>query len=271
VKQVAFDPKTLQDAPEPPKPAEKAPVVPEKLVFSEGKPKAADVDLQVKPVEKQTLPEEKTEPRTENVRVAPLKNSGPSSLDSELRSVAGGLLQTGPSSRAQPVLAMATEAGVEGGAKKAGGGQDRMLSGRISLDDALDALGRVPTRESPVAIPGNALFDYAKAELGSEALPVLQKIADLRRRFPDYIMVIVGHTDSKGTEEYNLGLSQRRADAVKEWLVKHHKMDPSKLETVGRGAAELIVPAGSVEEEAPNRRVEVILRPANQPGRVLNR
>jgi outer membrane protein OmpA-like peptidoglycan-associated protein len=84
-------------------------------------------------------------------------------------------------------------------------------------------------------------------------------------------MVIVGHTDSKGTEEYNLGLSQRRADAVKEWLVKHHKMDPSKLETVGRGAAELIVPAGSVEEEAPNRRVEVILRPANQPGRVLNR
>jgi outer membrane protein OmpA-like peptidoglycan-associated protein len=102
-------------------------------------------------------------------------------------------------------------------------------------------------------------------------VPILEKIADLRRRFPDYVMVITGHTDATGSEEYNLRLSQRRADAVKEWLVKRYKMDAAKLETVGRGSTELIVPAGNVEDQAPNRRVEVLLRPLNQPGKVPRR
>jgi OOP family OmpA-OmpF porin len=267
VKQVAIDPRTLQDAPEPPKPAEKQPVVPDKLVFSEAKPQAVDVDLQVKPVEKKKLVEERVEAPAENVPLAGLKSAGPSSLDSELRSVAGNLLQAGPSSKAQPVLAMATEAGVQKAGRGGTGEKDGTFAGRVSLEDALDAIGKIPTRESPVAIPGNALFGYDSSELGPESLPVLEKIAELRRRFPDYVMVIIGHTDATGTEDYNLRLSQRRADAVKEWLVKRYKMEAWKLETVGRGSTELIVPAGNVEDQAPNRRVEVLLRPVNQPGK----
>jgi outer membrane protein OmpA-like peptidoglycan-associated protein len=95
----------------------------------------------------------------------------------------------------------------------------------------------------------------------------LEKIADLRRRFPDYIMVIIGHTDAMGSSDYNLRLSQKRADAVREWLIRRYGMDPAKLETIGRGAQELMVVDGSVEEQAPNRRVEVILRPANLPSK----
>lgn len=271
VKQVTIDPKTLQDVPEPPKPAEKAPLVPEKLVFSEAKPQATDVDLQVKPVEKQKLAEEKVEARAENVQVAPLKASGPSSLDAELRSVAGSLLQAGPISRSQPVLAMATEAGVAGAGKASAGGKEGTFTGRLSLEEALDAIGKVPTRESPVAIPGNTLFAYDSFELGPESLPTLEKIAEYRRRFPDYVMVIVGHTDASGSDDYNLRLSQRRADAVKEWLVKQHKMDAARLETVGRGSLDLLVPASNVEDQARNRRVEVYLRPVTQPGRVQRR
>jgi outer membrane protein OmpA-like peptidoglycan-associated protein len=250
---------------------EKAPAVPEKLIFSEAKPQAADVDLQVRPMEKQKLAEEKVEPRLENVQVAPLKASGPSSLDAELRSVAGSLLQAGPSSRSQPVLAMAAEAGVAGAAKAGAGGKEGTFGGRLSLDEALDAIGKVPTRESPVAIPGNTLFGYDSSDLGPEALPTLEKIAEYRRRFPDYVMVIVGHTDAVGSDEYNLRLSQRRADAVKEWLVRQHKMDASRLETVGRGSLDLLVPASNVEEQARNRRVEVYLRPVTQPGRIQRR
>jgi outer membrane protein OmpA-like peptidoglycan-associated protein len=267
VKQVSIDPRTLQDAPPPPKAEEKQPVVPEKLVFSEAKPQAMDVDLQVKPVEKKKLSEEKMEAAVENVPLAGLKSAGPSSLDSELRSLAGNMLQAGPTSKAQPVLAMATEAGVQKAGRTGAAGKEGNFTGRVSLEDALDALGKIPTRESPVAIPGNALFGYDSSELGPESLPVLEKIAELRRRFPNDVLMIVGHTDASGTEEYNLRLSQRRADAVKEWLVRRHKMDPSKLETSGRGSAELIVPAGSVEDQAPNRRVEAYVVPINQHGK----
>ncbi|NBV84921.1 MAG: OmpA family protein, partial [Verrucomicrobia bacterium] len=65
-----------------------------------------------------------------------------------------------------------------------------------------------------------------------------------------------------GSADYNLRLSQRRADAVKEWLVRRYNASPAKLETIGRGAQELLVPSGSVDEQASNRRVEVVLVPA---------
>ena len=45
-------------------------------------------------------------------------------------------------------------------------------------------------------------------------------------------------------------------------LVRRYNMNPAKLETMGRGSQELLVPAGNVEEQAPNRRVEVLLRPS---------
>jgi outer membrane protein OmpA-like peptidoglycan-associated protein len=151
------------------------------------------------------------------------------------------------------------------GASKMGNGSgvgDAGVPGRQSIEDALANIGQVPTRESPVAIPGNALFGHDSSELGPESIPMLEKIADLRRRFPDYIMGIIGHTDSTGSPDYNMRLSQRRADAVKEWLVRRYNMNPAKLETMGRGSQELLVSGGNVEDQAPNRRVEVLLRPS---------
>lgn len=266
IKQVKFDPKVLDSVPEPSKPVQKAPVVPEKFVFSDSKPKATDVDLQVKPLDVQKqLVEERPEAKAELISASPLPGSAGSSLDGELRSLAGAMLQAAPSSNAQPVLALASQMAKAVGA---GGGVGGMaVSGRQSIEDALNAIGQVATRESPVAIPGNALFGYDSSELGEESVPILEKIADLRRRFPDYIMVIIGHTDAMGSSDYNLLLSQKRADAVREWLIRRYGMDPSKLETIGRGAQELMVVDGSVEEQAPNRRVEVILRPANLPSK----
>lgn len=267
IKQVKFDPKALDSVPEPPKPVQKAPVVPDKFVFSDSKPKASDVDLQVKPLDVQKqLVEERPEAKADLISASPLPASAGSSLDGELRSLAVAMLQAAPSSKAQPVLALASQMANAVGAGGSGA-VGMAVPGRQSIEDALNAIGQVATRESPVAIPGNALFGYDSSELGEESVPILEKIADLRRRFPDYIMVIIGHTDAMGSADYNLRLSQKRADAVREWLIRRYGMDPSKLETIGRGAQELMVVDGSVEEQAPNRRVEVILRPANLPSK----
>ncbi len=264
VRQVQFDPKSLQDAPEPAPAAKKEPPSPEKLVFSDAKPQAVDVKLDVKPVDlSKKLVEDKPKAQTETLAMAQLPQSTAGALDSELSALAGTFLQAPAVSNAQPVLAMTQQ--LARGASKMGNGSgvgDAGVPGRQSIEDALANIGQVPTRESPVAIPGNALFGHDSSELGPESIPMLEKIADLRRRFPDYIMGIIGHTDSTGSPDYNMRLSQRRADAVKEWLVRRYNMNPAKLETMGRGSQELLVSGGNVEDQAPNRRVEVLLRPS---------
>ena len=257
VKQVTVDPKTLQDAVEPPKIEEKPMPKLDAIVFDDAKPKSVDVKMEAKPTElaKPLIDEKpKAAPAPMNVEAVPTAKLG--ALDAELGSLAGSFLQTTAVSKAQPVLALS-----KGDPKGSVNGVDMAIPGRQSLDKVLENIGLVRS-DTPVAIPGNALFGYDSSELGPDSIPVLEKIADLRRRFPDYVMVIIGHTDALGGADYNQTLSQRRAEAVKEWLVRRYKMDPSKLETSGRGSQELLVPPDrSVEDQGPNRRVEVILRP----------
>ena len=70
-----------------------------------------------------------------------------------------------------------------------------------------------------------------------------------------------GYTDSFGTFEYNLDLSQRRADSVKRYLVEAMGINPAQVQTHGFGATKFRAsPNGSIEEQSPNRRVEVVVR-----------
>jgi len=264
VKQVNFDPKSLQDTPEQAPAPKKEPVAPDKLTFSDAKPQAVDVKLDVKPVDVSTqLVEEKPKTQPDPIAMAKLTQSAAGALDSELSSLAGSFLTGAPVSNAQPVLAISKQLAKSAGQLSTGSlGAEAAMQGRQSLEDVLSGIGKVPTKDSPVAIPGNALFAHDSSELGPESLPNLEKIAELRRRFPDYVMVIVGHTDNTGSSDYNLRLSARRAEAVKEWLVKRYGMASNKLETIGRGSQELLVVSGNVEDQAPNRRVEVVLVPA---------
>lgn len=264
VKQVNFDPKSLQDVPEQAPAPKKEPVSPEKLTFSDAKPKAVDVKLDVKPVDVTTqIVEEKPKALADPISMSKVTQSAAGALDSELSSLAGSFLKVAPVSSTQPVLAVSQQLLRDGGQNSTGAaGAEAVMQNRQSLEDVLSGIGKVPTKDSPVAIPGNALFSYDSAELGPESLPNLEKIAELRRRFPDYVMVIVGHTDNTGSADYNLRLSAKRAEAVKAWLVKRYGMAANKLETIGRGSQELLVLSGNVEDQAPNRRVEVVLVPA---------
>jgi outer membrane protein OmpA-like peptidoglycan-associated protein len=72
---------------------------------------------------------------------------------------------------------------------------------------------------------------------------------------------VEGYTDSFGSFEYNLDLSQRRADSVKRYLVQAMGINPAQIQTHGYGATKFRASAnGSIEEQSANRRVEVVVR-----------
>jgi peptidoglycan-associated lipoprotein len=66
---------------------------------------------------------------------------------------------------------------------------------------------------------GDVFFDYDMSAIRDDARPILQKNADYLRRWSSTRVTIEGHTDSRGTAEYNLSLGGRRANAVKDYLI----------------------------------------------------
>ncbi len=72
-------------------------------------------------------------------------------------------------------------------------------------------------------------------------------------------LVIEGHTDSIGTDAYNNDLSRRRANTIKKWLVQKFKLDPSKIEAVGKGERFPIADNGNYQGRQLNRRVEFMI------------
>ncbi len=97
--------------------------------------------------------------------------------------------------------------------------------------------------------------------LQSSAIGQLQKLGTLIQRNPKATFSVEGYTDSFGTFEYNLDLSQRRADSVKRYLVEVMGINPAQIQTRGFGATKFrSSPNGSIEEQSPNRRVEVVVR-----------
>jgi outer membrane protein OmpA-like peptidoglycan-associated protein len=109
-------------------------------------------------------------------------------------------------------------------------------------------------------MPDDQLFEYDSAMLQSSAIAQLQKLGTLIQRNPRGTFTVEGYTDSFGTPEYNLDLSQRRADSVKQYLVEAMGISPAQIETRGYGATKFRTsPNGSIEEQSPNRRVEIVV------------
>ncbi|WPP49548.1 OmpA family protein [Catalinimonas niigatensis] len=102
----------------------------------------------------------------------------------------------------------------------------------------------------------NMKFDNGKAELKTSMFADLDKIIDFLLDNPDFTLKIEGHTDSDGDPQLNLDLSQRRADAIKSYLVEFGKLDPSRIEAIGYGSAKPIVEEKTEQDKQLNRRVE---------------
>lgn len=101
-------------------------------------------------------------------------------------------------------------------------------------------------------------FETDSANLRSSSFPVLDRAVEVLKGFPDLTVTIVGHTDDVGTHEYNLDLSQRRAEAVRTYLISKG-IEEQRLKALGKGKTEPVDYNGTEEGRAKNRRVEFLL------------
>jgi OmpA-OmpF porin, OOP family len=102
-------------------------------------------------------------------------------------------------------------------------------------------------------------FDFNKSDIRKSDLDDLQKAVDFVKKYPDYKISIEGHTDSIGTPEYNQGLSERRAAAVKAYLLSHGVADGARIRTAGFGETKPIADNKTKEGRFQNRRVEILI------------
>jgi outer membrane protein OmpA-like peptidoglycan-associated protein/outer membrane protein W len=100
-------------------------------------------------------------------------------------------------------------------------------------------------------------FDFDRAELRPESITELERVVKFMNDIPTVTALIEGHTDSMGTDAYNLELSDRRAKAVYDYLASRG-ISPSRLQTVGKGEAEPIADNATDAGRQLNRRVMLI-------------
>jgi hypothetical protein len=109
-------------------------------------------------------------------------------------------------------------------------------------------------------------FSEASAEIKPAMMNDLNKVVEFLLDHPDFKLKISGHTDSNGEANSNMKLSQRRAEAIKKYLITKGKMDESRIEAQGYGSSMPIVAEKTDADRKINRRVEFeIFRPKNRP------
>src|SRR5206468_1134101 len=116
-----------------------------------------------------------------------------------------------------------------------------------------------------MSLKGDVLFDFGSSTLGDSAGEELEKVADTLSKHPEQPVLIRGYTDALGSEKTNLAVSTRRAEAVRDWLVKKSGVSPKNITVIGMGASEPVAPNkddqgnDDAEGRAKNRRVTVTL------------
>ena len=109
-----------------------------------------------------------------------------------------------------------------------------------------------------VTFASGLLFDTESDVLNAAAKQNLSSLAGSLGKYPNTDLLVVGHTDSKGTSEYNMSLSQRRAAAVVNYLVSQG-VDRARLRLTARGESEPVATNDSEAGRQQNRRVEVAI------------
>ena len=100
-------------------------------------------------------------------------------------------------------------------------------------------------------------FDFNKDTLTEADLKELPKAVNFVKKYPGAKIRLDGYTDNIGTDEYNMKLSERRATAVMNYLIKEAGVDSSKITAVGHGEADPVADNKTPEGRAKNRRVEI--------------
>jgi len=126
--------------------------------------------------------------------------------------------------------------------------------------------GAVVTREGEglvVTFESGLLFDFDSDQLRDASKANLTNLANSLSEFGDSKLLLVGHTDDKGTDTYNEDLSRRRANAVASYLISRG-VPSGRVATSGRGESEPIAPNDTDANRQKNRRVEVAITAGDQ-------
>jgi len=117
-----------------------------------------------------------------------------------------------------------------------------------------------PPAPPPVAAPSfMVFFDWDRSNLSQQALNTIKQAADAYKTKGSARITATGHTDTSGPANYNMALSLRRANAVKDALVRDG-VPATAISVVGKGETDLLVPTGDGVREPQNRRVEIIIQ-----------
>lgn len=109
-------------------------------------------------------------------------------------------------------------------------------------------------------MPSNVTFPTDQSQILPAFYPTLDSVAIVLQKFDETIVNVYGHTDSQGSDGYNLTLSQRRASSVSQFLAGRG-VNPNRLNTQGYGESQPIADNSTEAGRARNRRVEVQISP----------
>jgi len=142
------------------------------------------------------------------------------------------------------------------------------LQARVEdVKGAVQALAMQETKtEVRIELSGDVLFDFDQATIRSQAEPALQRVQEIIAQYPKATISIDGYTDGKGEDAYNRRLSDKRAAAVKTWLVQKAGVDGKRIKTKGWGKAKPVAPnthsdgSDNPDGRQKNRRVEITVK-----------
>jgi opacity protein-like surface antigen len=116
-----------------------------------------------------------------------------------------------------------------------------------------------PPPPAPAAPSFMVFFDWDRSNLSQQALSTIQQAADAYKTKGSARITATGHTDTSGPANYNMALSLRRANAVKDALVRDG-VPATAISVIGKGETQPLVPTGDGVREPQNRRVEIVLQ-----------
>ncbi|WP_199671504.1 OmpA family protein [Salinisphaera sp. Q1T1-3] len=120
----------------------------------------------------------------------------------------------------------------------------------------VDARGCPIEKKAPIVLKG-VTFEFDSSKLTSQATNRLDNVVDALNASPNVDFRVDGYTDSVGTQQYNLGLSQRRVDSVKSYLMNHGISSSRITGTEGHGESNPVATNETAAGRAQNRRVEL--------------